>query len=81
MDMLPLNSQGVVVNTSQEIPKEMDIFYRQIYAFIPEGKTWDDLTEEEKKIIENQFRFDPLKPGVYQGITGITSGAGGIVGT
>ena len=79
--MLPLNSQGVVVNTSQEIPKEMDIFYRQIYAFIPEGKTWADLTEEEKKIIEDQFRFDPLKPGVYQGITGITSGGNGIVGT
>ena len=79
--MLPLNS-NTAVGTNQDIPKDdMDIFYRTIAAFIPEGKTWDDLTEDEKEIIKNRYRFDYLRPGCYQGITGITNGPNGIVGT
>ena len=35
-----------------------------------EGKTWADLTEKEKKEAQAKYRFDPMRPGVYQGITG-----------
>ena len=59
-----------VMNTS-EIPKEMDIFYRKITAFLPEGKKLEDLSPKERKEIENRYRFDPLRPGQYQGITGM----------
>ena len=56
---------------SQEIPKEMDIFVRSEESFLPEGKTFDDLTEEEKITLRNQYRFSSYRPGIYQGITGI----------
>jgi len=59
------------ISTGQDIPKdEMDIFYRNIEAFIPEGKTWDQLTPKEQKKAIDQYRFDPMRPGCYQGITG-----------
>ena len=60
------------------IPYELDIFYRSFESFLPEGKTFDDLTEEEKKSVKNQYRFSPLRPGIYQGITGITDRNGNI---
>lgn len=58
------------VPTTSEIPEELEIFYRDEREFLPEGKDFDDLTEAEKKKLRNQYRFDPLKPGIYQGITG-----------
>lgn len=59
------------VDMGSEVPKDMDIFFRSIEAFIPEGKTLEDLTPEELNKVKNQFRFDYFKPGVYQGITGL----------
>ena len=59
------------IDSWSEIPKEWDIFFREIEAFLPEGKTLDDLTPEELKKIRSQYRFDPMRPGVYQGLTGI----------
>ena len=53
-----------------EIPDEMNIFFRDIDSFIPEGKTFDELTDDEKSKVQNRYRFDPLRPGIYQGITG-----------
>ena len=61
-----------IVSVPSEIPKnEMDIFYRAEESFLPEGKTWADLTEKEIAEIRSRYRFDPLRPGTYQGITGI----------
>ena len=39
--------------------------------FIPVGKTWEDLTQKEKELIKDQYRFAFLRPGEYQAITGI----------
>lgn len=65
------NKKTDKISLSSEIPKEMDIFYRTIDAFIPEGKTIDDLTEKEIELIKNKYRFDPMRPGIYQGISGV----------
>ena len=62
--------KGRAVDNGDEVPKEWDIFYRSIEAFLPEGKTLDDLTPEELEKIKAQYRFDYLRPGIYQGITG-----------
>ena len=63
------------VPNNQDIPKdELDILYRTIQAFIPAGKTWEQCTPEEQKKAMDQYRFDPMRPGVYQGITGLGRG-------
>ena len=54
-----------------DIPKEMDVFFRAEQDFLPEGKTFEDLTEVEKTELQNNYRFSPYKPGIYQGITWI----------
>lgn len=60
------------VSPNQDIPKdEMDVFFRSESSFLPEGKTWDELTEEEIAAIKSRYRFDPMRPGTYQGITGL----------
>lgn len=60
------------ITTNDEIPKdELDIFFRDEAQFLPPGKTWADLSPEELKLARDRYRFDPLKPGMYQGITGI----------
>ena len=59
-----------VVATAGIIPKEMDIFYRTESSFLPEGKTFDDLTDEEREEIRSKYRFSPMRPGIYQGISG-----------
>jgi hypothetical protein len=56
----------------QEVPKEMDIYYKSESAFLPEGKTIADLTPEETRVLQNQYRFSPLRPGIFQAITFIT---------
>jgi len=61
----------------QDIPKELDIFLRSEASFLPEGKSLKDLTPEEIKALKNQYRFSPFRPGLYQGITGISPPTGG----
>jgi hypothetical protein len=61
------------VDTSKDIPKDMDIFYRDAREFLPPGKDFKDLTPKELEEVQNKYRFDCLKPGVYQGVTGISS--------
>ena len=63
------NQKDPPVTTGSEIPKDMDIFYRSESQFLPEGKAFADLTQKEKDELKNKFRFDPLKPGCYQGVT------------
>jgi hypothetical protein len=63
------DSEGV--DTYSDVTKEMDIFQRAEYQFLPPGKTFDDLTAEESAQLKRQYRFDYYKPGMYQGITGL----------
>ena len=60
-----------ISSNNEEIPKELNIFYRSLSSFIPQGKKWSDLTTEEKEEVKNKYRFSPLRPGLYQTITGI----------
>jgi len=66
-----LDAPNTGIPNNQDVPKELDIFYRNESFFLPEGKTFDDLTELERKELRRRYRFDPLRPGIYQGITGI----------
>ena len=67
-----INPDDTVAKQSSDVPKEFDIFYRTESEFLPGGKTFADLTPEEREKVRNQYRFDPLKPGCYQGITGFS---------
>ena len=74
MDMLPFGSdqpRSVPVYNVEMVPKELDIFYKAEVSFLPEGKTFADLTPEEEKTLRSQYRFSPYKPGLYQTITGM----------
>jgi len=53
-----------------DIPKELDIFFRNESHFLPEGKTFAELTPEELDYLKACYRFDPLRPGVTQTISG-----------
>jgi hypothetical protein len=61
------------IPNGQDIPKDEDIFFRDETDFLPEGKKFEDLTEQEKKDLKNKYRFDPMRPGIYQGITGMNN--------
>lgn len=60
-----------VVKFSADVPKELDIFFRSESYFLPKGKILEDLTKEELDKLKNQYRFDPMKPGIYQTLTGV----------
>lgn len=61
-----------------EVPKEMDIFFKSEASFLPEGKDFKDLTPEEEARLRSQYRFSPLRPGLYQTLTGMGgTGRGG----
>lgn len=53
------------------IPKEMNIFQRTESEFLPDGKKFEDLTEEELNQLKQQYKYDYYRPGVYQAITGL----------
>jgi len=60
------------IPNNQDIPTdEMDIFFRNENEFLPNGKTWNELSAEEMQLARSRYRFDPMRPGVYQGITGL----------
>lgn len=54
-----------------DVPKEMDVYWRPFSHFLPNGVDFDSLTEEEKKMVKDRYRFAFLRPGKYQSITGI----------
>ena len=56
----------------QDVPKELNIFTRTEEDFLPAGKTFEDLTPEELRLVRSQYRFSPFRPGMYQTITGIS---------
>ena len=53
-----------------QVSLQIKIFFRDESYFLPEGKTWDDLTPQEYLKARSQYRFDCLRPGQYQTITG-----------
>lgn len=57
------------IYNNEEIPDELNIFFRDESSFLPDGKTFDDLTEAEKKTLRQQYRFSPYRPGMYQTLT------------
>ena len=61
------------IDKNSNVPEEMDIFYSSLGSFIPAGKTWDDLTPQEQEEVRNKYRFSPMKPGTYQGISGLNN--------
>jgi hypothetical protein len=74
MPFLPLqNNDAAVVTTTGEIPKDMNIYFRSESSFLPDGKTFATLTDEEILILKSRYRFSPYKPGMYQAITGMGS--------
>ena len=53
------------------LPKEMDIYWNDFASFLPEGVEFKDLSEVDKQIVRDQYRFAFLRPGKYQAITGL----------
>ena len=47
----------------------MDVYQLTEADFLPEGKTFDDLTDEELEKLKNQYRFRHFRPSQYQAIT------------
>jgi len=68
--------QQEAVFNPEVIPDEMEIYWRDERYWLPEGKDFSDLTKEELADLKNKYRFDPLRPGKYQGITGISTSNG-----
>jgi hypothetical protein len=63
----------------ESIPKEMDIYFKSEQSFLPDGKTFSELTPEEEARLRSQYRFSPFKPGIYQTLTGMSgTGRGGM---
>lgn len=56
---------------SNEDPGDLtikDLF--DIKKELPEGVSYESLTEDEKKRIRNSYRFSGYKPGSYQTLSG-----------
>lgn len=73
MDFLPFNPNlkpSPQNHLKGEIPKELDIFSQDETEFLPEGKSFDDLTKEELKELKDKYRFGYFIPGLNQTITG-----------
>jgi len=84
-DMLPLNGKKKkkdVTNADlpdqqsshfnlSDVPQQMDVYWRPFSEFLPEGVDFDTLSEEDKKLVKDRYRFAFLRPGKYQSITGI----------
>ena len=66
----PLKTQPKVVPVGCQVPKEMDIFFRDEKSFLPKGKMFEDLTDEELKKLKSQYRFSPFIPGIPQTLSG-----------
>ena len=73
MDFLPFNpnlNPEHTVSLNDSVPKELEIFYQDETEFLPDGKSFKDLTTEELAELKLKYRFGYLKPGLYQSITG-----------
>ena len=75
LDFIPNSPPQPTVPNNQDLPKEMDIFFRSESEFLPSGKTFEDLTPEELKLLQDKYRFDYLRPGLPQTISGFRNSA------
>ena len=75
MTMLPFTPYvapaPLPIQTASIVPNELDIFSKGEQQFLPDGKTFAELTPAEEKRLKSQYRFSPFRPGIYQGITGM----------
>lgn len=71
MSMLPFYGNEGPLATYMNLPTSMDIYFNSEASFLPPGKTFDDLTDDEKALVRSRYRFDSLRPGYYQCITGM----------
>jgi len=53
------------------VPKEMDVYWKPFNEYLPDGVEYDSLSDKDKKLIKDRYRFAFLRPGKYQAITGI----------
>jgi len=51
-----------------DVPKELDVFFRSEADLLPNN--FDSLSPKEQLLYRSKYRFDPMKPGMYQTITG-----------
>lgn len=65
-----LGSGPAPTEHNKVIPDEFMIFCNTETNFLPEDKTFDDLTSEELQLLRHKYRFSPFKPGQYQALTG-----------
>ena len=69
LDTPPSEEKELNIPTIADIPKDMDVFSQTEATFLPEGKTFAQLTPEEVITLRNKYQFSPYRPGEYQGIT------------
>lgn len=67
IELLPFHASPPTVSTGDEVSKDMDIFFWNEAYFLPEGKGFDNLTDEEKHAVRTCYRFDPYRPGINYG--------------
>ena len=56
------------VGVERTISKDMDLFRRGESDFLPDNKTFEELTDQEKQDLRNKYRFSAWRPGLYSGI-------------
>ena len=68
---LPLTEeqQQLAIPIIADIPKDMDVFFQPEASFLPNGKTFAQLTPEEVIELRNKYKYSPYRPGIYQAIT------------
>ena len=58
------------------IPEELEIYFKAEIEFLPPGKkSLAELTPEELRVLQNQYRFSPYRPGIPQTLSGFGSSA------
>lgn len=70
LDTMLLTPSSDKIDSNAETPKEFEIYCRTESQFLPEGKTFEDLTQQEVEELRNKYRFDFMKTGQYQSISG-----------
>ena len=71
LDFVPDVPPKVTVFNPEVIPKEMEIYMKTEADFLPPGKKFEDLTPEEVRVLQNQYRFSSYRPGLYQTLSGL----------
>ena len=68
---VPLPEQQSASFNLSNVPKEMDVYWKPFSEYLPDGIDYDLLSDKDKKLVKDRYRFAFLRPGKYQSITGI----------